>query len=104
MATMMSSPSWMTSTSTGISGRPRLPCSIAFMVASATAVFSRSSRAGASPLAATASATRASASRSLPGSLGTANAASRRGADRATEVIRSLPRNGRTCSAPGTPA
>jgi IS605 OrfB family transposase len=43
IATMSWSPSWVTSTSTGISGRFPLPCSMAFIVASATAVFSRSS-------------------------------------------------------------
>ena len=90
--------------STGISGRLRLPCSIAFMVASATAVFSRSSRGPVSPRPATASATRASATRSLPGSLATANDASCRPAGWATEVIRHLPRTRRAAIAAGRPA
>ena len=44
--------------STGSSGRDSLPCSIAFIAASETAVLSRSSRAGSRPSGATASATR----------------------------------------------
>ena len=48
---------------------------MAFMVASATPVFSRSSRAGASPSGARLSATLTMASRSLPGSLGQSNSA-----------------------------
>ena len=45
---------WRPRSSTGTSGSPWLPYSMAFIVASLTAVFSRSSRAGSSPRAATA--------------------------------------------------
>ena len=52
---------------------------MAFMVASATAVFRRDRRAGASPLCSTARATRCIASRSLPGALEIVNSASSTG-------------------------
>ena len=60
--------------STGTSGSPWLPYSIAFIAVSLTAVLSRSSRAGASPRSATAAATRSMARRSLPSSPGIENA------------------------------
>src|SRR6185437_5852423 len=88
IATTISSPSWVTLTSTGISGRLPLPCSIAFMVASATAVFSRSSLASDSPRSFTVPATLASARRSFPGSLASVNVARLRGA---TCVMARLP-------------
>ena len=56
--------------STGMSERVWLPYSMAFMVASLTAVLRRSRRAAGRPRAATASATRSMASRSLPGLAG----------------------------------
>src|SRR5829696_2675516 len=61
---------WRTRIHTGLLGPNSLPCSIAFIVASPTAVFSRSRRAGSRRTSAIALATRSIASRSLPGALG----------------------------------
>src|SRR5918997_1244001 len=65
-----------TSMMTGVSARYWLPCSIAFIVASATAVLSLSRVGGGNPSPFTAPATTSIARRSLPGSLGTLSSAS----------------------------
>src|SRR5215207_4134864 len=75
ISTERSSAEASTRTVTGTSGRYSLPCSIAFIVASATAVLSLSRRAGGRPRFRTASATNSIASRSFPGSLGRAKSA-----------------------------
>ena len=72
---------------TARSGRPPFPCSMAFIVASATAVLSLFSRSGARFRAATLAATWSSATRSLPGTLASAKDASRRGAGCAIVLI-----------------
>ena len=70
MRTSRSPPATATSMSIGMLGSDWLPYSIAFIAASLTAVFSRSSFAGCRPTPATASATRSIAWRSLPCSPG----------------------------------
>src|SRR5215213_2872130 len=73
MRTDKSTPEESTSITTGTSGRYRLPCSMAFIVASATAVLSLSRRSFERPSSFTTSATLSIARRSFPGSLATLN-------------------------------
>src|ERR671912_280147 len=73
MRTDRSAPEKSTSITTGTSDRYRLPCSIAFMVASATAVLSLSRRCSERPSSFTTSATLSIANLSFPGSLDTLN-------------------------------
>src|SRR3712207_1778391 len=75
MRTDRSASEQSTSITTGTSGRDRLPCSMAFIVASATAVLSLSRRCSERPRSFTTSATLSIARRSFPGSLGTLSSA-----------------------------
>src|SRR5215208_2309107 len=73
MRTDRSAPEESTSITTGTSDRYRLPCSMAFIVASATAVLSLSRRCSERPSPFTTAATLSIARRSFPGSLDTLN-------------------------------
>src|SRR5215212_755278 len=73
MRTDRSAPEESTSITTGTSDRYRLPCSMAFIVASATAVLSLSRRCSERPSPFTTAATLSIARRSFPGSLDTFN-------------------------------
>src|SRR5215218_6202299 len=75
MLTVRSRSTTSTRTSTGTSGLYLLPCSMAFIVASATAVLSRSRFSPRMSRPLTASATVSITNRSFPGSLGTENSA-----------------------------
>src|SRR6266511_3850647 len=101
-ATSRSATEAVTRTATGSSAWCWLPCSAAFMTASATAVLSCSRRAvGSRSSLATAAATRSTAPRSAPASLGTVNSSRTRGVAvpprrcRVTRVMSS------SCSQPG---
>src|SRR5918994_2780901 len=73
MRTDRSAPEENTSITTGTSDRYRLPCSMAFIVVSATAVLSLSRRCSERPSSFTTSATLSIANLSFPGSLDTLN-------------------------------
>src|SRR5215208_6910231 len=73
MRTDRSTPDESTSITTGTSDRYRLPCSMVFIVASATAVLSLSRRSSERPICFTTSATLSIANLSFPGSLDTLN-------------------------------
>src|SRR5215213_7905973 len=73
MRTDRSAPEESTSITTGTSDRYRLPCSMAFIVASATAVLSLSRRCSERPNPFTTAATLSIANLSFPGSLDTFN-------------------------------
>src|SRR5215213_2592644 len=110
MRTDRSAPEESTSITTGTSDRYRLPCSMAFIVASATAVLSLSRRCSERPNPFTTAATLSIANLSFPGSLDTFNFARTRQVPlrpfcsthlgTVTILPRSLKRHQRSCCPP----